>query len=311
MENEQVYACEKMGLEMGAKGAMCTRDNVRIILESDVEALMDIWFDEATKSYRVGDISDKMDTTLPEISELFRDYARATYGMQMGQWTDKFVRPEVARHLWENGKDGLKMAIDRFQRIFKWDGVERMQPLLDSIMSKDDSEVFLEWYRAALNRMLNPGSPVPFVLVVKTKGEQETADLLLWMLCFTSRLSHMWNRTSLAPASIEFQRIVASSAYVQLKSVKYSDEIVWKMAVQTKMNVDSIRLPYDRKISHYPRRCSMFMVTEDEFDASEHPCAWAVRTIEVNAKDIKKVMSEVVDNSQLLACEMLASMSES
>lgn len=312
MTNEQVLACESIGLEMGAKGAMCTRDNVRIILESDVDALLDIWFDESTKTYRVGELTDEVETTLTEICELFRDYARATYGMPMGEWTDRFVRPEVARHLWDNGKDGLKMSMDRFMRRGQWDGVERIRPLLERVMWDSDVDVFLEWYSAALNRILNPGSEIPFVLVVKAENVMFAQTMMLWLCGFNRQVTKMWNQTPLAPSSVDFQRITASSTFVKLQNVKDTAENVWKLAVQAKTTRDELRLPYDRKIRHYPRRCSMYVVTEDEFDVSDHPCEWAVRVIEVlNVSDEENFKRELVEYGQQMAREVFAGLSQS
>jgi hypothetical protein len=310
--DKQVYACESIGLEMGAKGAMCTRENVRILLESDVDALMDVWFDESTKTYRVGELSDEIETTLTEICELFRDYARATYGMPMGDWTDRFVRPEVARYLWDNAKDGLKMSVDRFLRRGQWDGVERIRPLLERVMTDSDVDIFLEWYSAAINRILNPGSEIPFVLVVKAEDRAFAQMMMLWLCGFNRQVTKMWNQTPLAPSSVDFQRITASSTFVKLQNVKDTAENIWKLAVQTKTTRDEIRLPYDRKLRHYPRRCSFYIVTDDEFDASEHPCEWAVRTIEVlNVLDEKSFKHELNEYGAQMAREVIATMLES
>lgn len=306
MTNEQVHACESIGLEMGAKGAMCSRENVRIILESDVDALMDVWFDEASKTYRSGEVSNSVETTIPEVAELFRDHVSAKYGVRMGKWTDKFIHPEITRFLWNNSRDGLKEAMEDFIGLHSrdgepWDGVERIEPFFKTLFG-DDWKVGVDWYMSAFRRFVHAGTPVSGLLVVRTHDRVFTDAVLTWLFGIHPHVLSMWNCTPLAPASMAFDRVMSSSAIVRFDGIKPTTSAAWKLGMQSVANTDEIRLPYDREVRKSPRRCAIYSLVDEDF---EHP---SIRTVDWHpvGLDPKIFMREVVEIREDLAAEALS-----
>lgn len=158
----------------------------------------------------------------------------------------------------ENSYDSAK---DYFEKL-KWDGENRIDTWLSKTYGVDDCPVYRKigsnWLKGLANRVAHPGCKFDYVLVIE--GSQGIKKSMSF-----ATLGKDWHiETITTPKDKDFFMGMQGNLIVEFSEGETltRGEMKEIKAIITRQ-IDDVRLPYDRFVSHLPRR-SVFAMTTNE-----------------------------------------------
>ncbi len=156
----------------------------------------------------------------------------------------------------------IDSALDYVKSI-KWDGVARLDTWLGSVYGTPDDEyhrkVGSNWFKGMVKRIVEPGCKFDHVLVLEGKqGSKKSTSLAV--------LGRDWHiETTMSTDTKDFFMQFLGNIIVEFSEGEtLSRTEVKRMKAIITTQSDKFRMPYERTVRSFPRRCVFAMTTNQE-----------------------------------------------
>lgn len=246
----------------GAKIITQNTENVCRILRSHAKYASQVRFDEFRQTYEVR----KTDGSWRDMEDSDAITMQTTLSSEF-DFLQKVGKEMVFDAMIKVGRENrIDSAID-YVKSLSWDGEARLDDWLNSVYGApiDDyhKAVASNWMKGLVKRLIDPGSKFDYVLVLEGKqGTKKSTSLSVLAM------EGKWHvETTMSTDTKDFFMQFLGNSIVEFSEGEtLSRTEVKRMKAIITTQFDKFRMPYERTMKTFPRRCVFAMTTnQDEY----------------------------------------------